>query len=86
MCLQEEAGVRPFMSDVVTTLSFLSTTPPPPEAIPAPLPADPKPTENDDENLDGSECASECSGDDEDGEVSVNNLMKYLIMIYYFYR
>lgn len=62
MCLQEEAGVRPFMSDVVTTLSFLSTTPPPPEAIPAPLPADPKPTENDDENLDGSEV--------EDGEVS----------------
>ncbi|KAH0994536.1 hypothetical protein GBA52_018400 [Prunus armeniaca] len=69
MCLQEEAGVRPFMSDVVTTLSFLSTTPPPPEAIPAPLPADTKPTENHDENLDGSECASECS-EVEDGEVS----------------
>ncbi|KAL6146887.1 hypothetical protein ACLB2K_057564 [Fragaria x ananassa] len=39
MCLQEEPSVRPFMSDVVTTLSFLSTSPPPPEATPAPVPA-----------------------------------------------
>lgn len=47
MCLQEEAAVRPFMSDVVTTLSFLST--PPPEIIQlAPLlsPATPSQTEN----------------------------------------
>ncbi|KAJ7973589.1 Kinase family protein [Quillaja saponaria] len=28
MCLQEEAGARPLMSDVVTALSFLSTVPP----------------------------------------------------------
>ncbi|XP_029126973.1 receptor-like kinase LIP2 isoform X2 [Cajanus cajan] len=28
MCLQEEAAARPLMSDVVTALSFLSTTPP----------------------------------------------------------
>ncbi|XP_023920566.1 probable serine/threonine-protein kinase PBL25 isoform X3 [Quercus suber] len=47
MCLQEEAAVRPFMSDVVTTLSFLST--PPPEIIqlaPLPSPATPSQTEN----------------------------------------
>ncbi|KAL4609775.1 hypothetical protein ACB092_08G005400 [Castanea dentata] len=43
----EEAAVRPFMSDVVTTLSFLST--PPPEIIqlaPLPSPATPSQTEN----------------------------------------
>lgn len=28
MCLQEEAGARPLMSDVVTALSFLSVVPP----------------------------------------------------------
>ena len=47
MCLQEEAAVRPFMSDVVTTLSFVST--PPPEIIqlaPLPSPATPSQTEN----------------------------------------
>ncbi|CAK8544866.1 unnamed protein product [Lathyrus sativus] len=37
MCLQEEAAARPLMSDVVTALSFLSTSPPP-EGIPEPLP------------------------------------------------
>lgn len=37
MCLQEESAARPLMSDVVTALSFLSTSPPP-EAVPAPLP------------------------------------------------
>ncbi|CAN6575343.1 unnamed protein product [Malus baccata var. baccata] len=63
MCLQEEAAVRPFMSDVVTTLSFLSTTPPP-EAVPASLPADPTPTEKREENNDESECVSEYSEDD----------------------
>ncbi|KAK7285841.1 hypothetical protein RJT34_20623 [Clitoria ternatea] len=30
MCLQEEAAARPLMSDVVTALSFLSTSPPEP--------------------------------------------------------
>lgn len=57
MCLQEEAAVRPFMSDVVTTLSFLSTSPPPP----APVPANPTPGS---ENHDGN---SECVSDDEEG-------------------
>lgn len=41
MCLQEEASVRPLISDVVVTLSFLSTAPadlPPP----APTPSDKK--------------------------------------------
>ncbi|KAG4917009.1 hypothetical protein JHK87_054566 [Glycine soja] len=33
MCLQEETAARPLMSDVVTALSFLSTTPP--EVVPA---------------------------------------------------
>ncbi|TKY61313.1 Serine/threonine-protein kinase [Spatholobus suberectus] len=33
MCLQEEAAARPLMSDVVTALSFLSTTPP--QVVPA---------------------------------------------------
>jgi type IV secretory pathway VirB10-like protein len=37
MCLQEESAARPSMSDVVTALSFLSTSPPP-EPVPAPLP------------------------------------------------
>lgn len=57
MCLQEEAAVRPFMSDVVTTLSFLSTSPPPP----APVPVNPTPGS---ENHDGN---SECVSDDEEG-------------------
>ncbi|XP_068318492.1 probable serine/threonine-protein kinase PBL26 [Pyrus communis] len=65
MCLQEEAEVRPFMSDVVNTLSFLSTTPPPPEAVPAPRPADLTPTEKREENNDESECVSEYSEDDD---------------------
>jgi len=71
MCLQEEAGVRPLMSDVVTTLSFLSTTPPPlppePEIIiphaSLPAPTTPSQTENHhdkDNNTDTS--------DDEDGD------------------
>ncbi|KAI5423916.1 probable serine/threonine-protein kinase PBL26 [Lathyrus oleraceus] len=37
MCLQEEAAARPLMSDVVTALSFLSTSPPP-GGVPEPLP------------------------------------------------
>ena len=63
MCLQEEASVRPFMSDVVTTLSFLSTSPPPPGATPAPIPAD--------TNQDGnSECVTD--NDESSGEASDN--------------
>lgn len=38
MCLQEEAAARPLMSDVVTALSFLSTSPPPEGISAAPLP------------------------------------------------
>ncbi|ERN18850.1 probable serine/threonine-protein kinase PBL26 isoform X2 [Amborella trichopoda] len=41
MCLQEEADTRPLISDVVTALSFLSTTdiaaPPPPNPSPQPV-------------------------------------------------
>lgn len=55
MCLQEEPMVRPMMSDVVMTLSFLSVTPfqeaeptpeltPTPEQTPAPAPT-PEPTQ-----------------------------------------
>jgi hypothetical protein len=36
MCLQEESAARPLMSDVVTALSFLSTSPPPQGTAPAP--------------------------------------------------
>jgi len=46
MCLQEEAAVRPFMSDAVTTLSFLSTTPPEIIQLALPSPATPSQTEN----------------------------------------
>ncbi|KAK2419342.1 Protein kinase superfamily protein [Trifolium repens] len=38
MCLQEESAARPLMSDVVTALSFLSTSPPPQGTAPAPTP------------------------------------------------
>ncbi|XP_056159935.1 probable serine/threonine-protein kinase PBL26 isoform X1 [Syzygium oleosum] len=38
MCLQEEASVRPLMSDVVTTLSFLLVAPPDTVAAPPPEP------------------------------------------------
>lgn len=51
MCLQEEPMVRPMMSDVVMTLSFLSVTPfqeseptPEPKPMPAPAPT-PEPTQ-----------------------------------------
>lgn len=43
MCLQEEAGARPLMSDVVTALSFLSLNPE--DCIPKPLPTPPPPSE-----------------------------------------
>lgn len=46
MCLQEEPGARPLMSDVVTALSFLSM---PTEAIPDSPPAEPAKEISDDE-------------------------------------
>ncbi|XP_050383701.1 probable serine/threonine-protein kinase PBL24 [Argentina anserina] len=63
MCLQDEASVRPFMSDVVTTLSFLSTSPPPP----APVLDD---TVQDGNSERGSEGVS--NDDGSDGEASDN--------------
>ncbi|CAL1361760.1 unnamed protein product [Linum trigynum] len=44
MCLQEEPGARPLMSDVVMTLSFLSTNPSdiPPPSTPPPPPVEEK--------------------------------------------
>ncbi|GAB4841327.1 hypothetical protein Ancab_022053 [Ancistrocladus abbreviatus] len=41
MCLQEEETARPFMSDVVTALSFLSTGPE--DGSASPLPSEPSP-------------------------------------------
>ncbi|KAM5561812.1 putative serine/threonine-protein kinase PBL24 [Rosa sericea] len=72
MCLQDEASVRPFMSDVVTTLSFLHTGPPPD----APVPVDTIPgTENQDGN---SKCGSDISDDDESNgdEASDNEIIR----------
>lgn len=43
MCLQEEASVRPIMTDIVTTLSFLIETPPLPQTSATLLPADTPP-------------------------------------------
>lgn len=82
MCLQEEASARPLISDVVTTLSFLSTTPS--KCIPASLPAPtPQGGENSDrksskhENADSEEDQdSEGSGDEESSE-SVDSESSY---------
>ncbi|XP_042495400.1 probable serine/threonine-protein kinase PBL26 isoform X2 [Macadamia integrifolia] len=43
MCLQEEASVRPLMSDVVSALSFLSVAPE--ERVPSPFPVSHSPSE-----------------------------------------
>ncbi|GMN25936.1 hypothetical protein TIFTF001_001132 [Ficus carica] len=61
MCLQDEPSARPLISDVVTTLSFLSTTPS--ECIPASLPA---PTPQDGENSDGKSSKHENADSEED--------------------
>lgn len=55
MCLQEEAGARPFMSDVVTALGFLSNST---EPIPEPTPSDDE-EEKEEEESSGSEDDSE---------------------------
>lgn len=62
MCLQEEEGARPLMSDVVTALSFLSVVPP--EVIPAPVsPANQPPEEGESS---GSETGGESNREEDD--------------------
>ncbi|XP_028790325.1 probable serine/threonine-protein kinase PBL25 [Neltuma alba] len=61
MCLQEEEGARPLMSDVVTALSFLSMVPP--EVIPASLSPATLPPQDD-----GSEEEEEEEEEEEDEE------------------
>ncbi|XP_022151696.1 probable serine/threonine-protein kinase PBL26 [Momordica charantia] len=60
MCLQEEAEVRPLIGDVVTALSFLSTTPDE-NLRPLPYPAEPE--------EDGSSSESSDSSDDESRKI-----------------
>ncbi|CAN1246673.1 Receptor-like kinase LIP2 [Linum grandiflorum] len=62
MCLQEEPGARPLMSDVVMTLSFLSTDP-----SDIPPPCSPSQSSSDD---DGGSSGSEPEYDDDDDEGS----------------
>jgi len=63
MCLQEEAGARPLMSDVVTALSFLSNSK---EPIPDPIiPSDEDEYSGSDE--DGSEYYNEDNGSHSEG-------------------
>ncbi|XP_027349571.1 probable serine/threonine-protein kinase PBL26 isoform X2 [Abrus precatorius] len=50
MCLQEEAAARPLMSDVVTALSFLSTSPPDPSTLPPEKSASVKDSESEEES------------------------------------
>ncbi|XP_010109313.2 receptor-like kinase LIP1 [Morus notabilis] len=69
MCLQDEASARPLISDIVTTLSFLSTTPS--ECIQtAPTPQDGKDSDSkSSKHENAKDQESDCS-DDEDGESS----------------
>lgn len=62
MCLQEEASVRPLMSDVVTTLSFLLAIP----EDPAPAPTKKSDAAHSDHG-DSSDEGSESTGSDEEG-------------------
>ncbi|KAJ4836538.1 hypothetical protein Tsubulata_015160 [Turnera subulata] len=71
MCLQEEAGARPLMSDVMTALSFLSMNPE--DCIPPPMPPSTPPSEekgtgdhHKQEDKDGSD--SEGSSSDDEGD------------------
>lgn len=66
MCLQDEASARPLISDVVTTLSFLSTTPN--ECLPASLPA--PPPQAGENSADSEEDRESESSGDEDSESS----------------
>jgi hypothetical protein len=67
MCLQEEEVVRPFMSDVVTTLSFLSVTPT--ENIPAPLSPPTTPLESNNCQDLHNQDSSHGTPDDEDSDI-----------------
>lgn len=64
MCLQEEAAVRPLISDVVVTLSFLSTNP---ADLPPPAPS---PSDNKKDHLD-SRSSKHKHSDSSDHEESV---------------
>ncbi|KAL3749832.1 hypothetical protein ACJRO7_010885 [Eucalyptus globulus] len=63
MCLQEEASVRPLISDVVTTLSFLLVAPPDPVAAPPPEPN----KHSQESNRSDSDSGSNGESDDEKG-------------------
>ncbi|XP_019424913.1 PREDICTED: probable serine/threonine-protein kinase PBL26 isoform X3 [Lupinus angustifolius] len=66
MCLQEESAARPLMSDVVTALSFLSTSPPENNVVNAPeIPLDSK-NESEEEEEESVKSNSD-SSDEEDG-------------------
>ncbi|KAK9145989.1 hypothetical protein Sjap_005892 [Stephania japonica] len=52
MCLQEEAMVRPLISDVVTALSFLSMVPPDAKPTSVPIPSEPSTNNNGKEKKD----------------------------------
>ncbi|KAK9088080.1 hypothetical protein Syun_030474 [Stephania yunnanensis] len=52
MCLQEEAMVRPLISDVVTALSFLSMVPPDAKPSPVPVHSEPSTSNNGKEKKD----------------------------------
>ncbi|XP_030540738.1 probable serine/threonine-protein kinase PBL25 [Rhodamnia argentea] len=74
MCLQEEASVRPLMSDVVTTLSFLLVAPPepvhvPPETVHVPPPEPNKPAQEEHESESDEETDDEDSAHKQDTEV-----------------
>ncbi|KAK4779837.1 hypothetical protein SAY87_015943 [Trapa incisa] len=71
MCLQEEASVRPLMSDVVATLSFLMTVPddPPKPANPdPPSPLPPEASRKSDADSDHEGSSSSGSSDDDSEE------------------
>ncbi|XP_062085231.1 probable serine/threonine-protein kinase PBL25 [Humulus lupulus] len=69
MCLQEEPSARPLISDVLTTLSFLTTTPV--ECIPAPIPT--PTTEEAYEILDSERSSKPQEADNEEGQETNNS-------------
>ncbi|XP_031399405.1 probable serine/threonine-protein kinase PBL25 isoform X1 [Punica granatum] len=73
MCLQEEASVRPLMSDVVTTLSFLLAMPYDPPPLPDPIPPAHEATGMSDGHSDHGDSPSEDTGDSEDKESESSN-------------
>lgn len=67
MCLQEESAVRPLITDVVVTLSFLSTTPPATDPLPAATSANDASTSKQGE-IDGSDHEPSARYDEESEE------------------